>query len=443
MSREHHERHDCNICLKNCSKRQLASCLFCEYHICTGCARKWLLSLNEDPSCMNCHRSFNHDALTQLFGPDFVNNEWKKHRENVLLERETALLPETKPYVDQELNLRENRKRIRELEEEKCRLKRQVHAIDKEIHGISSATVALVESSESPVSVQWCAKDGCDGILDFHWSCRKCGGKTCRDCGTFKGEHSESHVCKEEDKASMRLIKNDSRRCVKCGVWTYKINGCDQMYCVAPGCNTAWDWKSGKRVTGVIHNPEYFRMRRELGRDLNDVPCGGTPTLPEVKRIWGENCEEYTKFYLLLRLLHHISNEELHRYPNMVIADDNRDLRVKFFLAEITTAQMKVKLQRREKKRNKCREIHMMLTMLVTTISDLLRQAVLQPTSFTAVYLNIVSLITIYNREMKKIASLYKCVVPCVYTDTTESGYWRIVTTSTPLTIIPRRPTQY
>ena len=43
---------------------------------------------------------------------------------------------------------------------------------------------------------------------------------------------------------------------------------------------------------------------------------------------------------------------------------------------------MKVKLQQREKKTNKDREINMLLNMLVTTMSDLIRQIVLYPVTF-------------------------------------------------------------
>ena len=35
------------------------------------------------------------------------------------------------------------------------------------------------------------------------------------------------------------------------------------MFCIAPGCHTAFSWTTGLPETGVIHNPEYFRLLRE------------------------------------------------------------------------------------------------------------------------------------------------------------------------------------
>ena len=423
-------RIECNLCMNSCTAGQMASCLFCEYEVCKVCARRWLLSLNEDPNCMNCHRPFNHDALTQLFGTTFVRTEWKRQRENVLLDRETAMLPETQPYVRQELQRRENKKRIAELTAERINLKRQLTETDRAIRDIQYAEVP-VEQGERREFVQRCARSGCDGFLQHTWRCRKCNGDTCKDCGVYKGEHTEEHVCKEEDKSSMELIRKDSRRCVACGAWTYKIHGCNQMYCVAPGCNTAWDWRTGKRVTGVIHNPEYFRMQRELnilGRNLNDIPCGGAPSLQEIHAIWRPPCSAYNKVSGLIRLVHHINVEEIPRYPDRAEARDNRDLRILYTLSEISNEELKIRLQQREKKQNKLRDVNMMLTMFSTTVSDILRQMVIEPSSMENRYQEVLQLIRYFNREVSKIAFRYQCVVPSIYTMDIAGGYWRVRT---------------
>jgi hypothetical protein len=388
---------------------------------------------------MNCHRPFNHDAMTQLFGASFVKSDWKRHRENVLLDRETAMLAETQPYVDQELQNRENKKRVIELEQEKERLKRQMREIDRTIHDISNTRVEV--QTDRREFVQRCAADKCDGFLNNNWRCRKCEMYTCKDCGAFKGENPDLHVCKDEDKASMKMIREDSRRCVKCGAWTYKIHGCNQMYCVAPGCNTAWDWRTGKVVTGVIHNPEYFRMRRELNilhRDLNDIPCGGAPSLQEILSKWRSDSFEYIVLTGCLRLLQHVNMEELPRYPDRPHAHDNRDLRIRFFLSELDAENMKIKLQQREKKTNKQRDINMLLNMLVTTIGDLMRQIIVDPMSFNDNYTNIKQLIKYYNKELSKICYRYQCVGPSVYTNDIDGGYWRVRYTRDPVTIFPR-----
>jgi hypothetical protein len=424
-------RHDCSICLQSCTKGQLASCPFCEYHVCKSCARTWLLSINEDPSCMNCHRPFNHDVMITLFGATFVRTEWKRHRENVLLDRETAMLPETQPYVEREVMHRQGKKRVIELENEKRRLKHQMLEINREITGLMNHPQRVEAATERREFVQRCAKEGCDGFLTHNWKCRKCGFDTCKDCGVFKGA-GDDHVCKEEDKASMKLIREDSRRCVKCGAWTYKIHGCNQMYCTAPGCNTAWDWRTGKIVTGAIHNPEFFRMRRELGdgnlgRDLNDVPCGGTPTMSEIRTSWAFRSKEYNEMTGLLRVITHINVMELPRFPDRAIAEDNRDLRISLLLSEVSADEIKVKLQQREKKSNKQRDINNLLQMLTTTIADIMRQIMLQKDTFAVNLETIYQLIEYYNREMTKICHRYQCVGPSIHRSSHEEAYWTVI----------------
>jgi hypothetical protein len=67
---------------------------------------------------------------------------------------------------------------------------------------------------------------------------------------------SEEHECKEEDIKTWEELKKSTRPCPKCNVRIYKINGCDQMWCVH--CNTAFSWRRGTIEYGSVHNPHYF-----------------------------------------------------------------------------------------------------------------------------------------------------------------------------------------
>ena len=87
------------------------------------------------------------------------------------------------------------------------------------------------------------------------------------------------HRCDPDTLKTIEQLKQDSKPCPKCGTMTFKISGCHQMWCTE--CHATWDWKSGKIVTGVIHNPHYFQYMNQHGggmpRQPGDVPCGGLP----------------------------------------------------------------------------------------------------------------------------------------------------------------------
>ena len=95
------------------------------------------------------------------------------------------MLAETQPYIDQELQLRENRKRVHELEEERRALRARVVEIERTITGIALTPVPVVTAatSERREFTQPCAAHGCDGFLAPNWQCRKCKKATCRSCG--------------------------------------------------------------------------------------------------------------------------------------------------------------------------------------------------------------------------------------------------------------------
>jgi ferritin-like protein len=89
-------------------------------------------------------------------------------------------------------------------------------------------------------------------------------------------------VCKKEDVDSVSLIRKETRPCPKCGIRISKIDGCDQMWCTAEGCGTAFSWISNKIISGVVHNPHYYEWLRRNNngvapRPAGEILCGGLP----------------------------------------------------------------------------------------------------------------------------------------------------------------------
>ena len=74
------------------------------------------------------------------------------------------------------------------------------------------------------------------------------------------------------------LKKGNKKLSIVCTAAIFKISGCDQMWCTQ--CHIAFSWKTGQKVTGVIHNPHFYQWQRNNGgatQNPNAVHCGGIP----------------------------------------------------------------------------------------------------------------------------------------------------------------------
>jgi hypothetical protein len=98
--------------------------------------------------------------------------------------------------------------------------------------------------------------------------------------------------------------------------------------------------------------------------------------------------------------------------------ENNLELRVKYLINELTEEDFKSILQKNEKAREKLRDIGNILTMVVHTGTDILRQFVskeLTLENFTEI---IVNLRDYTNETLQIISKRYPCVVPQIRTDT-------------------------
>jgi hypothetical protein len=120
-------------------------------------------------------------------------------------------------------------------------------------HKIRRAEVNFANARRSGVSVERkqfirkCPVTDCRGFLSTRWKCDVCENYICIDCNEIK--KGDDHVCDPNAVETMKLLKSDTKPCVKCGAMIFKISGCSQMWC--PDCHTAFDWNTGKIVSGA------------------------------------------------------------------------------------------------------------------------------------------------------------------------------------------------
>ena len=225
-----------------------------------------------------------------------------------------------------------------------------------------------------------CPDPNCRGFLSEKWKCGVCDAHVCKNCHVIK-EPEKEHECKKEDVETAKMIMKETKGCPKCGVRIYKIDGCDQMWCVE--CKTPFSWRTGKIVKGVIHNPHYYQWQREINngvipRNPGDNPCGGRDgdlhfslvqhALARVKardRKELENSMTWAHQFMM-----HTRHVEIPRYTETLNGVERyKDLRLKYLLNKIDEKKWRQTLKARQKRSEKHQEILQIFEMLVPTPS--------------------------------------------------------------------------
>ncbi len=410
---------ECPICIEKITQSKKVKCTYCEYTVCSKCTQQYLTSSADEPNCMNCKRKWDRELLLTFLPKSFINGAYKRHREDMLFERETAMMPSSQAYVEQEIQRRKNLELLSKLQAERNNLRKQLLDINQACFHVQRNINPPLENDKRSF-VQRCGDGNCRGYLSMAWKCNICSMYTCSECNLVKGPERDSpHTCKEEDKLTVQMIRKDSKKCPSCGEYIFKIDGCDQMWCVT--CHTAFSWRTGSIINGTIHNPHFYEFQRTHGtlhRAIGDIPCGGMPSIRDLQIALQilNRTPLYETIHRIHRLTIHIEHVELIRFNEVITEGNNLDLRIKYMMNEISTHHFKQKIQQREKATQKKRDIALVLNMFITTISDYFREIVFQRQ--IAPYIQeIKALINYTNKNLWTVASRYECVVPIIDTE--------------------------
>jgi hypothetical protein len=251
---------------------------------------------------------FNFTFLVKNLNQNWVLSDYKKILSNVILSSELGKIPETLPYAEiekQKRNLMQKNVQIKtQMDECKTQLRKLANAYTANGYLIRGEQVPYRYMNnlvtDVPVSIDirkkfimQCPGNECKGFLSTAYKCGLCDQYTCKDCLVIKPD--ETHTCNENDKLSAVMIRESTKPCPKCRTPIYKIDGCDQMFCMARDkdgsvCQTVFSWKSGLQLFNVdVHNPHYFALQRENGyvpRNARDIHCGGMPELQTILQLF-------------------------------------------------------------------------------------------------------------------------------------------------------------
>jgi len=421
---------DCSICCEkfNLMEHKKVSCNYCDLVCCRSCVQQYVTSITTDPHCMKCKNIWNREFIDSACTKVFRNRSLKIHRENVLLEREKCFLPDTQVIVarrkERDRIIKENCTRIHELHNEITRLTHQNMVL-------SAQGDQPTEVKERRKFVRKCPVPACRGFLSTQWKCDICEKNICHECNEIKGE---DHTCDPESVETMNLLKKDTKGCPNCGTMIFKISGCAQMWC--PDCHTAFNWNTLQIEKGVIHNPHFYEFQRLGGRanrNAGDIPCGGMPDVNELYLACNMRVPNNGRYHMpalipnnykivfdFHRFINHVDRVEVPHYR--IPHENNLELRVQYLTSQITEEDFKFTLQKNEKAREKLRDIGNILTMVVHTGTDILRQFVskeLTLENFTEIITN---LRDYTNETLQTISKRYTCVVPQIRIDAWDTS---------------------
>lgn len=452
----------CSVCDEcfNLSNHKKVNCPFCDFSSCTGCNERYLLDTTQDAHCMSCRKGWTRETLMNNFTAKFVTKTYKERRENLLLDRERSLMPETQPFVELEKERRGIDLQIEELhiKRRKCYEELNVHqqTTIQEIgriwgiedsthsqikwHDISQEHQKKVNNIDTDIRtkdwtqkfllqiitsqksagldkrkfVRACPHENCKGFLSTAWKCGLCDNWTCPDCHEVKGKDRDAaHVCDPNNIATAQLLAKDSRNCPSCASLIFKINGCDQMWCTQ--CHTAFSWRTGQIETHRIHNPHYYEYQRASGtirREPGDVLCGGLPDWYSIRLNVANNSSTRQIIANAYRSHAHCQYALLPKY-RVQQQNSNRDLRIQYMIGDIDEATFKKKIQQREKANQKKNDIYQVLEMYMTVIVDLF-QAYQVSHDLQQLVDSLGGLREHYSTTIDKVKDCYKCAVPIV-----------------------------
>ena len=457
-------KQSCPICVQDMNKttRLAIECPDpqCGFTCCRTCMKEYIVTQRHDPKCMDCSKAFSRMFLHTILPTTWIKTAFKDERESILLDREKSMIPDTMPWVDAEATSRDLEKDIGELAQKYNELKLQTDQVLHEmaarrqtIHRLRDGDVS--DKKRTPLVVKC---PGCPAFVNKLGKCTGCGGRICMHCRdtlevvggaamtvddiviikpvaegaegaegadgvddrgreVVREEGVQYHECDKEMLASALMIRNDTKPCPKCGTPIHKIEGCDQMF--DPQCGTAFSWKSGKVVTGVIHNPHYFQWQREHGavaRQPGDILCGGAPGQADMGLVLGwipsrsdfarhvggggivygdssnqtcdkniSCCNDLARRWGLVssgRILTHIQQVELNQLQTVWDQTTNRSMRVKYIMKDIDEDTFKGGLAQKERMMEKDREIQQVFDTFLQAGSDILRKFVAQFVDF-------------------------------------------------------------
>ena len=341
---------------------------------------------NQLPHCMNCKSVWTEDIMQEKFSKYFLQGEYREVTEKVLFEEEKTYLPMLQEEAEKRIKLKKLKGWIEFYKDEQDKnmnnvdqLVREQRQKDSELKEKYIKVLQLYKkiankngSFEKKVFIMACIVDKCRGFLSSNYICGICSIKVCKECHLVQ---DEEHKCNQDDIETIKELQKTTKQCPKCQTRIYKIDGCDQMFCIQ--CHTPFSWRTGLEETGVVHNPHYFELLRK--GDIKDMRhrqhqggCGTIPVFHTIVQLLVNS----NKYDLLIKPITFFYQRFIHHravtFQNFINENKDED-RLKYLTGEYDEKKFKQKLYVRHYSSIRKREEQQIMETYVNTGDEMFR----------------------------------------------------------------------
>lgn len=381
----------CPICCDSNETHKI--CPSCDDQCCLVCFQKYIVSLDFEPFCMFCKKPLSLEWVMTLNPRHWIKNILMPHLAKLRQNQELNLLIYDQEQAKTILKVRELRYQISQLPLIRVLKKRHKNAVDLQ-QMISKVRVCrnslqdeiriLTRCTQNKKPRQdtkfygFCPVENCKGYIGCNFQCMLCDEKICSHCG--EKDH-ENKKCNPEIMKNFKTIQHESKPCPQCKVPIYQSSGCSQMWCVL--CQTPFDWHSGKKIDGVIHNPHYYEWLNSNNQQSHqpNLNCMEFPTAQQLVNFIHHHAiatNDGYFFHRLHRIITHLQNIvfptlRLDRIPN------NQSLRIQYLVGDIDKARWLELLQYREERRMKLNALYLITDLAIQLFSDLISKLIQDP----------------------------------------------------------------
>ena len=449
---------ECCICSSTFSSklRKPIECVFCNKNCCKECFGTFIKSRTV-PACMFCNSELTMDFVQENSSIKFMD-EYMRYLDDIHFSVERSKLPATQHLVEIirqcdhyentyivnknerlvlvnkgkqiknnfDIDKKEKKLLLKQINDEKRKKNRDSYHLASDLRRIERVKrreidtlagrriidLSVEQVVEKPVYTRPCPSDDCRGFLSSAYKCGTCENYYCSDCHLQKNSRTDNeHVCDEDVKATIAMIRRDTKPCPKCMIGIEKVSGCSQMWCA--NCHTTFDWNTMKMETGYIHNPEYLRWMRDNNNAIPRNPLDPGFVCNDVMPVWyhldytlktvGIDPKDWSEIF---RRYGHLKYAVLDNLPTK---EDDKfiNLRVEYLQSKISIDGWRKKLGSMLKRNRLAEERYNIIDMYINVLKDLFLN-LLHTKDINQFKQSSVEIETHANEQLKKINKKYK-----------------------------------